>query len=241
MGQKTVIILPTYNERENLPGIVADILQAVPDNAGIIVVDDNSPDGTGAVADGLARNNSRIHVLHRTRKAGLGRAYLAGFQEALKDPEAEYIFEMDADFSHQPKYIPDFLSRAHDADLVLGSRYIAGGGVENWSWWRHAISWFANWTIRKILGIRVSDLTGGYKCFRRRVLERLDLGTVQSNGYNFQIEVTYLARQAGFRIAEVPIIFIERRAGLSKFNASIILESFWQVLKLRFRKPSRTP
>lgn len=236
MSGKTIIILPTYNERENLPGITSGVLSVIPDNGGILIVDDNSPDGTGRLADDLASHNPRIRVMHREKKEGLGRAYLAGFREALRDPDVEYVFEMDADFSHQPKYIPAFLSKANDADLVLGSRYIEGGGVENWSWWRHAISWFANWSIRKILGVKVSDLTGGFKCFHRRVLERLDLSRVQSNGYNFQIEVTYKALRAGFRVGEVPIVFVERRAGSSKFNTSIILESFWRVLKLRFRR-----
>ncbi|MFH1207074.1 MAG: polyprenol monophosphomannose synthase [Patescibacteria group bacterium] len=233
MNQKIVIILPTYNERENLPGIIRGIFGIGAQDLRVIVVDDNSPDGTGRVADELSRADNRITVLHRQKKAGLGRAYIAGFHAALADPEAEYIFEMDADFSHQSKYIPGFLSKARGADLVLGSRYIAGGGVENWSWMRHAISWCANWTIKLILGVGVTDLTGGYKCFHRRVLERLDLDTVESNGYNFQIEVTYRALKAGFSVVEIPIVFLERRAGQSKFSVKIMFESFWRVLKLK--------
>lgn len=235
MNGKTVITLPTFNERENLPGIIHDIFAVNVPALQILVVDDNSPDGTGQVADELSRADSRIKVLHRQEKEGLGRAYIAGFREVLRDPDVDYIFEMDADFSHQPKYIPIFLSEVKSVDFVLGSRYIRGGGVENWSWSRHAISWFANWTIRHILGVRVSDLTGGYKCFHRRVLERLDLDNVQSSGYNFQIEVTYRALQAGFRLAEVPIVFVERRSGVSKFSLRIMWESFWRVFRLKAR------
>lgn len=233
---KPVIILPTYNEKENLADIVQDIFSIGIKNLHIIVVDDNSPDGTGRIADDLAKKHNILSVVHRPQKEGLGRAYVAGFKKALADPEVDYIFEMDADFSHQPKYLPDFLQKIKSADLVLGSRNIPGGGVENWSWPRRFISWFANITIRFILGVPMRDLTGGYKCFRREVLEKLDLDRVESSGYNFQIELTYKAYKKGFKIVETPIIFVERRAGKSKFSAVIMIESFWKVLKLRFSR-----
>ncbi|MBI5037718.1 MAG: polyprenol monophosphomannose synthase [Candidatus Kerfeldbacteria bacterium] len=228
------IILPTYNEKENITGIVREILALAIPELCVLVVDDNSPDGTGQIADELARHDQRISVLHRDAKEGLGKAYTAGFRWALRDPQIEHVFEMDADFSHQPKYIPNFLEAIQSADLVLGSRYIPGGGVANWNWSRRMISTTANMIIRRLLGMAVHDLTGGFKCFRRTVLERLDLDAVASRGYNFQIEVTYRAGQAGFRIQEIPITFIERRAGTSKFSPGIMLESFWQVLRLRF-------
>lgn len=231
---RPVIILPTYNEKEN----VADIVQAVLDvgvpDVRIIIVDDNSPDGTGQISDQLAAEHRNVAVRHRQRKEGLGTAYVAGFKQALSDPDNEYIFEMDADFSHQPKYLPDFLEKIKTADIVLGSRYVAGGGVENWGFLRRSISRAANFIIRLILGVPMRDLTGGYKCFRRHVLEQIDLDEVESSGYNFQIEVTYKAYRRGFKIVEIPIIFVERRAGRSKFNLAIIVESFWKVLKLRF-------
>lgn len=231
-----IIILPTYNEKENLAGIIAEIFRVGVPDLHVLVVDDNSPDGTGAIADRIARENPMVRVLHRSAKAGLGMAYVAGFREALRDPDAAWIFEMDADFSHQPKYLPEFLRVIENADIVLGSRYMSGGGVENWHWLRRFISWSANTLIRTILGMRTRDLTGGYKCFRRQVLEQLDLDAVSSRGYNFQIELSYRAYRAGYKIVEIPITFVERRAGKSKFNTSIMLESFWQVLKLRFRR-----
>lgn len=233
---RPVIILPTYNERENLAGIVQDIFSVGIRDLRIIIVDDNSPDGTGQIANELAANNSNIEVIHRSKKEGLGRAYVTGFKKALAEADNQYIFEMDADFSHQPKYLPDFLEKAGEADLVLGSRNIAGGGVENWGMLRRFISWLANITIRIILGVPIKDLTGGYKCWQRHVLEQLDLDQVESSGYNFQIEMTYKAYKKGFKIVETPIVFIERRAGQSKFSLGIIFESFWRVLKLRFSK-----
>ncbi len=202
----------------------------------IIIVDDSSPDGTGAIADQLAAASPAVTVIHRQEKQGLGRAYVAGFKRALADPENGFIFEMDADFSHQPKYLPDFLARVRTADLVLGSRNVPGGGVENWHWLRRAISSFANALARRILGVPVRDLTGGFKCWRRKVLESIDLDTVESSGYNFQIELTYKAIKKGFTVAELPIVFVERRAGRSKFSISIMVESFWKVITLRFRK-----
>lgn len=233
---RSIIILPTYNERENLSDIVAEILALRIPDLHIMIVDDNSPDGTGRIADELASRHPAVQVLHRRQKEGLGRAYVAGFTRALADPANEYIFEMDADFSHQPKYLPDFLKKITEADVVLGSRYMSGGGVENWGWLRRYISWQANGVIRVLLGMPVRDLTGGFKCFRRQVLERLDLDHVESSGYNFQIEMTYKAYKAGSTIVETPIIFVERRAGRSKFSLSIMVESFLKVLKLRWQK-----
>jgi len=233
---RPVIILPTYNEKENLAGIVQEIFSIGINGLKIIIVDDNSPDGTGRIADELAANNPNVEVLHRQNKEGLGKAYIDGFKKALADPDNQYIFEMDADFSHQPKYLPDFLEKIKSADLVLGSRNIPGGGVENWSWLRRFISWFANFTIRHILGVKIKDLTGGFKCFNRDVLEKLDLDSIESSGYNFQIEITYKAIKKGFTVVETPIIFVERRAGHSKFSASIMLESFLKVIKLKMTK-----
>ncbi len=233
---KSVIILPTYNERENLPGIVQEILRVAPADCGILVVDDNSPDGTGRLADELAQRHDRIDVLHRAQKQGLGRAYAAGFMHVLKNTAVQYIFEMDADYSHQPKYLPHFFQVIQSADVVLGSRYIRGGGVENWNIPRRCISKLANSTIRIILGIPISDLTGGYKCFRRQALASLDFRKLESRGYNFQIEVTYRLWQQKYRIKEIPITFLERHAGSSKFSLSIMIESFWRVILLRFSK-----
>lgn len=231
-----LIVLPTYNEKENLESIVREIFKVGIANLKIIVVDDNSPDGTGQIADQLAKELPQLSVLHRTKKEGLGRAYVAGFKQALSDPEVKHIFEMDADFSHQPKYLPDFLAMAKEYDVVLGSRNISGGGVENWNWLRKFISGFANAMVRRILNIPIYDLTGGYKCWSRKVLEALDLDAVESSGYNFQIELTYKAYKKGFKIGETPIIFVERRAGASKFSGGIMLESLVNVIKLRFHK-----
>lgn len=230
----STIILPTYNERENLAGIIKEIFTVGVENLKILIVDDNSPDGTGRLADELAEQYPNVSVLHRAQKEGLGKAYIDGFQKALSDPDCGFIFEMDADFSHQPKYLPHFLDHIQEADLVLGSRYIADGGVENWGFVRRYISRFANLIIRLILGVPIYDLTGGFKCFRREVLEKLDFARIESSGYNFQIEINYKVYKKQFRIVEIPIIFVERRAGKSKFNATIMLESFWKVLMLKF-------
>ena len=234
---RPIIILPTYNEKENIGAITNEIFSIGIEDLKVIIVDDNSPDGTGEIADQLAKENYNISVIHRDKKEGLGRAYVAGFKKALEDPSNEYIFEMDADFSHQPKYLPDFLEKAKNYDVVLGSRNIPGGGVENWNWSRRFISWLANTMVRAILMTPIRDLTGGYKCWNRKVLESLDLNNIQSSGYNFQIELSYKAEKKGFSIVETPIIFVERRAGNSKFNSGIILESFINVIKLRFSKP----
>ena len=229
---QTLIIIPTYNERENLPLIVEAVFEVQPE-VHILIVDDGSPDGTGDLADGLAATDERVHVMHRQGKLGLGTAYIAGFKWAL-ERSYETIFEMDADFSHQPKYLADFLSASEDADLVLGARYIAGGGTEGWTKSREFISRGGNLYARAVLWLPFHDLTGGFKCFRRRVLETIDLDKVKSTGYAFQIELTYRAVKAGFKVAEVPIIFPDRTRGESKMSGSIVREAMINVLKLRF-------
>jgi dolichol-phosphate mannosyltransferase len=231
------LILPTYNEAENIEAIVDAALPRL-EAAGvphtILIVDDDSPDGTGQIADRLAERHSEVRVLHRARKQGLGRAYLAGFAVALDDG-AELILEMDADFSHDPADLPRLIAAADDADLVLGSRYVEGGGVTNWGRVRRALSWGGSAYARVILGVPVRDLTGGFKCFRRHVLEALDLSQVHADGYGFQIEMTYRAIQAGFDVKEIPIVFRERRVGQSKMTARIALEAVWKVPALRIR------
>lgn len=232
---KTVIVIPTYNEKDNLPKLVERIFSQNLADIQVVVVDDNSPDGTGRLADQLCATYPGLRALHRSEKGGLGPAYIAGFRHALA-AGAELIMEMDADWSHDPKYLPDFFRAIATADVVLGSRYISGGGVSNWGMSRRLISRFGNIYARLILGMPYRDLTGGYKCFRRAVLEKIDLGKLSSVGYNFQIETTYRAHQAGFKIVEVPIVFVERAAGSSKFSLKIMLESFWKVLLLRFQR-----
>jgi dolichol-phosphate mannosyltransferase len=227
-----LIIIPTYNECENLPLLAEAIFELQPD-VHLLVVDDNSPDGTGDLADGMAAQDPRIHVMHREGKLGLGTAYIAGFKWAL-ERDYQRIFEMDADFSHQPKYLADFLAASENADLVLGCRYTKGGGTEGWGWIRQMISRGGNIYARAILWLPFSDLTGGFKCFRREVLETLDLDAIQAAGYAFQIELTYRAHKAGFRIAEVPIIFPDRTRGDSKMSGSIVHEAMFNVVKLRF-------
>jgi dolichol-phosphate mannosyltransferase len=227
---RACVVLPTYNERENLPQIVPAILAASP-AVDVLVVDDNSPDGTGALADALAARDRRVRVLHRPRKDGLGRAYLAGFAGALRSGYGR-IVEMDADFSHDPARLPVLL--ATDADLVLGSRYIAGGGTVNWGLGRRVLSRGGSLYARTILGVPVRDLTGGFKCFRRQALERLDLGSVRSSGYAFQIELTFRAIRRGFKVVEVPITFVDRRVGKSKMSRRIVAEALWMVWKIRF-------
>jgi dolichol-phosphate mannosyltransferase len=200
----------------------------------ILVVDDGSPDGTGEIADRLAGDHPGLRVMHRPQKLGLGRAYLAGFQEALEHG-AELVLEMDSDFSHAPTDLPRLIAAARAADVVLGSRYVPGGGVENWGRLRRALSRGGSWYARVLLGVPVHDLTGGFKCFNRRVLEAIDLDAVHADGYGFQIELTYRAIQAGFTVTEVPILFRERREGQSKMTARIALEAVWKVPALRFR------
>ena len=228
-----LVIVPTYNERENLEPITTAILAADP-RLDVMVVDDNSPDGTGQLADELAKKQPRLTVYHREKKEGLGRAYIAAFKRALIDPY-EYIFEMDADFSHDPKYLPAFLAAMDEgADVVLGSRRVAGGGTVNWGLSRQAISAGGSLYARSVLGIDVADLTGGFKCFRRAVLEQLELDTVKSSGYGFQIELTYRALRKGFRVKEIPIVFEDRRVGKSKMSRKIFLEALSMVWRLRW-------
>jgi dolichol-phosphate mannosyltransferase len=228
-----LVIVPTYNERDNLEPIVKAIL-AADKRLDILICDDNSPDGTGQLADALAAKQPRIKVLHREKKEGLGRAYLAAFKHALKMPY-EFIFEMDADFSHDPKYLPRFLEAMDQgADLVLGSRRVKGGGTVNWGVGRQLISGGGSFYARSVLGIDVRDLTGGFKCFRRKVLETLDLDAVKSSGYAFQVELTYRAIRKGFRVKEIPIVFEDRRVGQSKMSRKIFLEAMSMVWRLRF-------
>lgn len=235
--EKVLIIIPTYNEQENVRAIAAAVFQACPD-LHILFVDDNSPDGTGNIVNEMARADSRIHTLHQEDKRGLGRAYLSGFQWAL-ERDYTHIFEMDADFSHNPAEIPEFLAAARNADLVLGSRYLDGIRIINWPLSRLILSQGAGTYVRLVTGMPFSDPTGGYKCFRREVLKAIDLERIKSNGYSFQIEMTYMAWKLGFRILEVPIIFEDRRSGHSKMNTAIIREALWMVMKLRFRPVPR--
>ncbi len=228
---KALIIVPTYNERENLEELVMRIFgQGLPTE--ILIVDDNSPDGTGALADEMAARDRRVHVMHRPGKMGLGSAYVAGFRWALaRDYEA--VFEMDADFSHNPDSLGDFLRELETADLVLGSRYLYGVTVVNWPLSRLILSYMANLYSRVITGMPVKDLTGGFKCFRRQVLEAIDLDRVRSDGYAFQIEINFKAWRKGFRICEIPILFVDRRAGVSKMSRRIVREAAWMVWRLR--------
>jgi dolichol-phosphate mannosyltransferase len=230
-----VVCLPTYNEREN----VEAMLRALGDKGvRVLVVDDNSPDGTGELADRLADELDYVDVLHRERKEGLGPAYLAGFRRALADGAA-LVLEMDCDFSHDPNDVPRLIAAAADADLVLGSRYVDGGGVGNWGLLRRFVSAGGSWYARVLLGAKVRDLTGGFKCYRREVLERIDLDAIEAKGYAFQIETTYRALRAGFRVVEIPITFVDREAGGSKMSKAIVAEAIWKVPALRLAALSR--
>ena len=232
MTEKILIIIPTYNECENITPLTTAVLQRLP-QAHILFVDDASPDGTGILADSLAQGDERIQVIHRAGKLGLGTAYLEGFRFALAR-DYELIFEMDADFSHNPDHLPAFLEAARGgADLVLGSRYVAGGGTVNWGIGRKFLSKGGSLYARTILGVNVKDLTGGFKCFHRRVLEAIDLDIVSSEGYSFQVEMTYRTLRRGFSVAEVPITFMDRRVGQSKMSREIFLEAIWMVWKIR--------
>ena len=226
------ICLPTYNERENLEPMVAALGAALGDDDVVLVIDDNSPDGTGEIADRLAADHDWVHVLHRARKEGLGPAYLAGFKRAL-DLGAELVMEMDCDFSHDPADVPRLTAATDDADLVIGSRYVPGGGTRNWGLVRRLISRGGSLYAQLLLGAPVRDLTGGFKCYRRGVLETIDLDAIHSKGYAFQIETTYRAIRAGFRVAEVPIVFVDRQVGGSKMSKAIVLEAVWKVPLLR--------
>jgi len=229
---KAVVCLPTYNERENLERMVAALADK---GVSVLVIDDNSPDGTGRLADELASRNGHVDVLHRERKEGLGPAYLAGFKRVLEDREVELVLEMDADFSHDPNDVPRLIEAARNADLVLGSRYVEGGSIGSWGLARRFVSAGGSLYARVLLGVGVRDLTGGFKCFRREVLERLDLDAIDSRGYAFQIETTYRALRAGFRVTEVPIAFVDREHGGSKMSRSIVFEAIWKVPLLRLR------
>ena len=232
MAERALVVIPTYNEAINLPQIVPIALSQDP-RLEVLVVDDNSPDGTGKIADELARANPRIHTIHREGKLGLGTAYIVGFKWAL-ERQYDFVFEMDADFSHDPAHLKEFLKAIEDADVVLGSRYLNGKvTVVNWPMGRLMLSYLANIYARMFTGLRIWDLTGGFKCFRRRVLETIDLSQVVSNGYAFQIEMSVRAWRKGFKIREIPIVFVDRTLGQSKMNKAIVREAVWKVPRLR--------
>lgn len=232
--ERILVVMPTYNERENLPVIVPQVLSQG-EGIHVLIVDDNSPDGTGEIADQMAAEDERIHVLHREGKLGLGTAYIAGFKWALAR-DYEYVFEMDSDFSHNPDHIPEFIEAATHYDLVLGSRYLRGVTVINWPMSRLLLSYFANKYARFVTGLPFSDTTGGFKCYRRSVLEGIDLDAIKSEGYSFQIETTFRAWRQGFKIGEITIIFADRSEGTSKMSGKIIREAVWRVWMLRLWK-----
>jgi dolichol-phosphate mannosyltransferase len=232
---RAVVCLPTYNERENLERMVRALVRK---QVAVLVIDDNSPDGTGAIADELAASLKNVAVLHRPHKEGVGPAYVAGFKRALAS-DAELVIEMDADFSHDPDDLPRLITWSSQADLVLGSRYVDGGSVANWGRLRRFVSAAGSLYARRVLGVHVRDLTGGFKCYRREVLEAIDLDGIGSRGYAFQIETTYRALRAGFRVLEVPITFTDRERGGSKMSRSIVLEAIWKVPALRLRALAR--
>lgn len=230
---RATICVPTYNERANLDAMVAALAPLLREGDRILVIDDASPDGTGEIADGLASEHPFVSVLHRPRKEGLGPAYLAGFRRALADG-AELVLEMDCDFSHDPADVPRLVAACtKGADVALGSRYVRGGGTRNWGLLRRIVSWGGSFYARVVLGLPIHDLTGGFKCFRRAVLESLDLDAVHSKGYAFQIELTYRAVRRGFRVVEVPIVFVDRTEGTSKMSRTIFLEAVARVPLLR--------
>ena len=233
--ERALVIVPTYNEAENLPLIVPRIVEQ-DERIEVLVVDDNSPDGTGRMANEMAADDPRVHVLHREGKLGLGTAYLTGFKWAL-ERDYEFIFEMDADGSHDAKHLPEFLAAIQDVDLVLGSRYLEGRvTVVNWPMSRLLLSYCANIYARVVTGHRLYDATGGFKCFRRRVLEAIDLDEVHSNGYSFQIEMSFRTWRKGFRIVEIPIVFVDRVEGTSKMSGGIVREAVWMVWLLRLKR-----
>ena len=234
MAERALVIIPTYNEATNIPHLIPLVLDQ-DECLDILIVDDGSPDGTGELADGLAAENSRVAVLHREKKLGLGTAYKAGFKWALEG-KYDLIFEMDADFSHDPKHLGEFLTAIADTDLVLGSRYLEGRvTVVNWPMARLLLSYGANIYARIVTGHKLWDATGGFKCFRRKVLETIDLDRVRSNGYAFQIEMSFLARKKGFRIKEIPIVFVDRIDGTSKMSGRIVREAIWMGWRLRLQ------
>ncbi|HET8652840.1 MAG TPA: polyprenol monophosphomannose synthase [Gaiellaceae bacterium] len=230
-----VVCLPTYNERENLEAMVSALGKVLPEGGRILVIDDNSPDGTGAIADRLGGELDFVETLHRPRKEGLGPAYLDGFRRAL-ELGADLVAEMDCDFSHDPADLPRLVAAAGEADVVLGSRYVQGGGTRNWGLLRRLISRGGSLYAQVLLGLGIRDLTGGFKVYRRAVLETIDLDGIHSKGYAFQIETTYRARRAGFRVVEVPIVFADREVGGSKMSRSIVLEAIWKVPMLRLSR-----
>ena len=231
--ERGLVIIPTYNERENLPRIVPQVLEQ-DQRLDVLIIDDGSPDGTGAIADRIAAENDRVHVIHREGKLGLGTAYIRGFRWGIEQGY-DWLFEMDADFSHDPSHLPQFIEELATHDLVLGSRYLRGRvTVVNWPMGRLLLSYFANVYARKVTGLPVADATGGFKAFRRRVLESLDLERIESNGYSFQIEVSMRAWRKGFRLCEIPIVFVDRTQGESKMSKKIIREAVWKVWKLRW-------
>jgi dolichol-phosphate mannosyltransferase len=227
------LVLPTYEEAANIERLVEEAQAKLPAGAQVLIVDDNSPDRTGEIAARLAAAQANVHFLHRPRKEGLGPAYIAGFRLALGEG-AGLVIEMDADFSHEPAYLPRLLEAIERADVVIGSRYVPGGGVTDWGALRRAISRGGSAYARLVLGVDIRDLTGGFKCFRREVLEAIDLDAVDARGYAFQVEMTYRAMKLGFEVVEVPIVFRDREAGSSKMSRSIVLEAIWRVPLLRF-------
>jgi dolichol-phosphate mannosyltransferase len=234
VSERFLVIIPTYNEAANIGQLIPHVLEQDP-RLEVLVVDDNSPDGTADLVEAMTRTDSRVHLLRRPAKAGLGTAYIAGFRWAL-ERKYDYIFEMDADFSHDPKHLPEFLRAIQNADLVLGSRYLKGRvTVVNWPMGRLLLSYFANVYARWVTGLKVFDATGGFKCFRREVLEKIDLDRVRSNGYAFQIEMSFRAARLGFRIVEIPIVFVDRTDGTSKMSGAIVREAIWMVWWLRLK------
>ena len=231
---RPLIIIPTYNERDNIQKLIP-ILMELDLSLSILVVDDNSPDGTGKLVNDMSEQNDRIQVLHRPGKLGLGSAYIAGFKHAIQQ-DVDCIFEMDADFSHDPNMIPEFLEKLETCDVVIGSRYISGINVVNWPMSRLLLSYFANFYTRIITGMSIQDATGGFKCFKREVLEQIDLDHVRSDGYAFQIEMNFRCWRKGFRICEIPIIFVDRHSGTSKMSRRIIYEAIWIVWWLRLKR-----
>lgn len=228
---KTIVVIPTYNEKQNIEAMAQAVLEQLPQDGSILFVDDNSPDGTGDIIDSISLRENRVHCLHREKKEGLGRAYVAGFTKAL-EMQADRIIEMDCDFSHDPAMIPQMIEASFKSDVVIGSRYIPGGKCVNWPFRRLLISKMGGLFVRTVTGMTIKDPTGGFKCFRREVLESIDLKTIQSSGYSFQLEMNHRTWMAGFKIKEIPITFAERRAGYSKITTGIAVESVKMVLKL---------
>lgn len=228
---KTIVVIPTYNEKQNIEAMAQAVLEQLPQDGSILFVDDNSPDGTGEIIDSISLRENRVHCLHREKKEGLGRAYVAGFTKAL-EMQADRIIEMDCDFSHDPAMIPQMIEASLKSDVVIGSRYIPGGKCVNWPFRRLLISKMGGLFVRTVTGMPIKDPTGGFKCFRREVLESIDLKTIQSSGYSFQLEMNHRTWMAGFKIKEIPITFAERRAGYSKITTGIAVESVKMVLKL---------